>query len=220
MPFDVFIGAPALESLHSQLDLGRQTVKISMGDLSAERNLHHGISKSKVTRSTTDSEDFTSDPGILTETYGPDGDVFFVAADDDVQFEPGLRTGTPDFDNERMPELIAEGFGSDENELEILEDDWVGFQDQFDTIGANAGHLPDSEARGLIGSLYDSGIIVWSLDDLRPAEVLIEHTFELRDESPIRNRIRRLPPRHADVVREEVYKMLLAEIITPSISAW
>ena len=38
MPFDVIIGAPALESLHAQLDLGQQTVKVSVGGLSAEFN--------------------------------------------------------------------------------------------------------------------------------------------------------------------------------------
>ena len=106
MPFDVSIGALALESLHAQLDLGRQTVKIRVGDLSAELSLNYGISKSKVTRSSTDSEEFKPDSGIITETSDPDEDVFVVAVVNDVPSEPGLSTATPNFDNYQIPHLI------------------------------------------------------------------------------------------------------------------
>ena len=84
MSFDVTIGAPALESLHAQPDRGRQTLKINVGDLCAELNLDYGISKSKVTLSTTDSKDFIFNSGVLMEISDPDGDVFVVAVVDDV----------------------------------------------------------------------------------------------------------------------------------------
>ena len=86
-----------------------------------------------------------------------------------------------------MSELIEEGFGSDGDELEILEDEWVNFHNHVDTIRAEVGHLLDSVIRELIRSLYDSGIIAWSLEDLRPAVTAIEHALEQRDEIPIHN---------------------------------
>ena len=102
----------------------------------------------------------------------------------------------------------------------LLEDYWGDFQDHVDTIRVKVGHLPDSVSREVFRSLYDSGIIAWSLDDLRPAETPLEHSFALKAETPIHTRVRRLPPRHDDVVREEIDKMLSAGIITPSTSAW
>ena len=64
------------------------------------------------------------------------------------------------------------------------------------------------------------GIAAWSLDDLRPADVPVTHSFELKDPSPNRHASRRLPPRHNGVVRQELDNMLEAGIITPSVSAW
>lgn len=56
--------------------------------------------------------------------------------------------------------------------------------------------------------------------DLRPADVEVEHSFQLNDESPIHQSARGLAPRYNDVVRGELGKMLKAGIITPSASAW
>lgn len=67
--------------------------------------------------------------------------------------------------------------------------------------------------------LRDMDIVVWSLDDLRPAVILVKHGFELTDGNPIYSRSCRLLPRHNDLVRNEIDKMLTDEFITPSHSA-
>ena len=72
----------------------------------------------------------------------------------------------------------------------------------------------------MIAALQKYGIDAWSLDDLRPAEVPVSHSFGLVDSTPIYSSVRRLPPRHNAVVREELDKMLEAGIITPAVSAW
>ena len=143
MPFDVTIGAPALVSLHVQLELGQQTVKVTVGDLTAELNLDYGVSKNKFIGSSTDSEDFISDSGIMTETSDSDGDVFVVAVADHIPFEPGLNLETPDFDDDEIPHLIEDEVHS-EDEMGLLEDARDDFQDHVDTIRAKIAHLSDS----------------------------------------------------------------------------
>ena len=81
-------------------------------------------------------------------------------------------------------------------------------------------HLPNNMQEGLIEKLSDSGALAWTLDDLRPADVPVEHDFELSDDRPIHFSPRRMPPRHSEVVRQELDKMLEAGIITPSASPW
>ena len=155
----------------------------------------------------------------MTETSDPDGDVFVVVVADHIPFEPGLNLKTPDFDDDEIPHLIEDEVDR-EDEMGLLEDDWGDFRDHVDTIPAKIAHFPDSVAREVVCSLYDSGIIAWSLDYLRPAATPVEHYFELKSATPIHTRVRRLPPRHAEIVREEIDKMLSAGIITPSTSAW
>ena len=68
--------------------------------------------------------------------------------------------------------------------------------------------------------LLSKDIVAWCLEDLRPAKVPVTHSFDLTDENPIYHRNRRLSPKHNQVVREEIDKMLKAGIIRPSVSAW
>lgn len=81
-------------------------------------------------------------------------------------------------------------------------------------------HLPDYVARELLSTLQELEIVAWSLDDLRPANVPVRHAFDLTSDVPIHSRARRLPPKHNDMIRDEIYKMLWAGIITPASSAW
>ena len=81
-------------------------------------------------------------------------------------------------------------------------------------------HLASEAKESTISSIENSGIAAWSLDDLKPSDAPVTHSFELENPSPIRHASRRLPPGHNGVVREELDKMLEAGIITPSLLAW
>ena len=70
-------------------------MKDRVAHLSTELNLDNGVSKNKIIGSITDSEDFTSDSGIISETCDHDGDVLVLAIADNIPFEPGLNLETP-----------------------------------------------------------------------------------------------------------------------------
>ena len=72
----------------------------------------------------------------------------------------------------------------------------------------------------MIAALQKYGIDSRSLDDLRPAEAHVSHSFDLVDSTPIYSPVRRLPPPHNTVVREELDKMLEPGMFTPAVSAW
>ena len=48
----------------------------------------------------------------------------------------------------------------------------------------------------------------------------VTHQFELPSENPIYRKARRISSSHIDIVRKEIYRMLLAVIITPVESSW
>ena len=75
-------------------------------------------------------------------------------------------------------------------------------------------------AESISSTLRDLGVVARTSDELRPADVPVKHYFELNDPTPIHNSSRRLAPRHNELVREELDKMLEAGIITPATSAW
>ena len=81
-------------------------------------------------------------------------------------------------------------------------------------------HLSPSDRRVISESLKDYGIIAWSFHDLRKADVPVKHSFELEDDTPVYHQPRRLSPKHNEVVRSEIDRMLEAGIITPASSAW
>lgn len=73
-----------------------------------------------------------------------------------------------------------------------------------------------------IAALYHTelghgGLVTWRL---KATVVPTKHSFEFSDPSPITYPALRLPPRHNDIVREEIDKILKAGIITPSVSPW
>lgn len=81
-------------------------------------------------------------------------------------------------------------------------------------------HLPEEVGRKILSILQESGIFSWSLEDLRPADLPVRHSFELSTHVPIHCRSSLLPPRHNDMIRSELDNMLKAAIITPASSAW
>lgn len=64
-PFDLIIGLPSLEELKACIDLGSQNVRITVGDKTMRLGLTMDVEQSTQNRSSTDSEDFTSDPDSL-----------------------------------------------------------------------------------------------------------------------------------------------------------
>lgn len=68
--------------------------------------------------------------------------------------------------------------------------------------------------------LRDKNICAWSFNHLHAANVPVQHSFELSDKTPIYHNPRRMSPRHNQIVREEIDKMLHAGIITTTVSSW
>ena len=46
-------------------------------------------------------------------------------------------------------------------------------------------HLAFETRESIVSSIYNSGIVSWSLDDLRPVDVPVSHSFEIGDPRPI-----------------------------------
>lgn len=76
-------------------------------------------------------------------------------------------------------------------------------------------HISKENADRIICSMESMGIAAWSLDDLRSADVPLSYSFEVTDDTPTSYAVRRLPPRHNAVVREEIDGMQKAVIIIP-----
>lgn len=146
--------------------------------------------------SSTDSEDFTSDSAA-----GPAD-----SSDDETEYVPTVRDKEPfEPDSGFPPENSEEGNPE---------------REKWDILKAKLGHVDKDRAEEINASIRDAGIAAWSLDDLRPANVPVTHSFELEDERPISHRARRLSPIYNDVVRKELGKMEKAGIVKPSVSAW
>ena len=96
----------------------------------------------------------------------------------------------------------------------------TGFTQEPSIMIEAVSHLPKGIASEIVDMLLESDAVANSLDDLRPADTPIDHSFELLDQKPIHQPVRRLAPKFNDVVREELRKMLSSGIITPSVSPW
>lgn len=79
-------------------------------------------------------------------------------------------------------------------------------------------HLPTGMMQSLMPIITESCITAQSLHDLRQADVLVKHDFELTDNTTISHRLRWLPQKHNEIVRIELTKMLDAGIVTPYLS--
>ena len=211
-PFDLIIGLPSLERLHACIHLGKQHVQVTMGKTTVKLGLNVDFEPVPHSGTSTESEDFTSDSEAISDSSTTsENNNFFLATLDQKPFEPDLGLiKTPDSATDEA------GEGQDgvphrlEEEPETL---------HLALLTGKLRHL-DSEARqNIINSIENSVIAAWSLDDLRPADVPVTHSFEIEDPSPITHASRRLPQPHNGVVREELDMMLKAGIITPSVSA-
>lgn len=63
-------------------------------------------------------------------------------------------------------------------------------------------------------------ILAWYLDELKTTDVLTCLSVKLKDERPIYHRLRKMSQKHNQIVEEEIDKMLKADNIVQSSSAW
>lgn len=88
------------------------------------------------------------------------------------------------------------------------------------TVAGKLLHLDIDERARLKELLYDESILIRWYPGLKSAELPVQHSFELKNDSPIKHCSRRLSPKHDQVVQREVNKMLEAEVIVPATSEW
>lgn len=221
-PYDVIIGLPSLEELQTCMDLGQQHVEVTVDDQKARLGLEMDDGR-KLVDSSTESEDFTSDSDAIPED-STEEDEFVLALHEQAPFEPDLAL-EGDGSNEEdpyvgVPELVELDEEEPESDSEDEEEDDAE-EEQDSLLRSKLCHIMKEEADRIVESIKARGIAAWSLDDLRPSDVPVSHSFELVDPTPISHSARRLPPpKHNEVVREELEKMEKAGIITPSVSAW
>ncbi len=104
---------------------------------------------------------------------------------------------------------------TDISEFHSLEDD------QGKMIKDKFKHLECKKfKKQLVKFLLENDVVAWSLFDLRPTDVPIEHTFKLTDYEPIYHNLRRQPPKWDAIIEEHVTKMLNNGIISASTSPW
>ena len=224
-PFDLIIGLQTLEGLLACIDLGKRHVQMTVGEDTTRLGLIIDVALVSWSTTSTDSEDFTSDFEAVPGSSTTSDNAFVLATVDRAPFEPDLGPtklpgGAEDGLNslpdllEDEPDSESEGeegeSGADAENPERL---------RLALLIEKLRHLAFKTMESILSSIQNSGIVAWSLDDLRPADVPVSHSFELEDPRPITHTARRLPPRHNEMVREELRQMLEAGIITSSISA-
>ena len=186
------------------------------------------INVEHVSRSTAsaDSEDLTSDSEAVPDSSTTSDNAFVLATLARAPFETDLGlikvpNGVEDGLN-GLPALLEEEMDSEseDEEGESRADEESPKLLQLALFREKVCHLAFKTRESIVSSIQKSGIVALTLDDLRPADVPVSHSFELEHPRSITHTARRLPPRHNEVVREELRKMLEAGIITPSVSAW
>lgn len=232
-PFDVIVGAPTMESLSTKLDLGRQTAQFTRDGRKATLVLSRGVQND----GGSDEEEFTTDSGTestegspsdeeSSESESEEGYVLCIR-NDTSEIVKGLERSLLQASGKQcLQQAEAERTNdSFENVDELDNPDGVEIDlpgdPSFDmNVWEKLQHLERGAALEIYANLQDNDVIASSLHDLRPASVPVEHTFELKDMTPIHHRCRRLPPKHNAVVRAELDKMLSAGIIRPSVLQW
>lgn len=196
LPFDIVIGRPTLKRLGGVLDFKAEEVRLDYREKIVKLPMISEYARPRDLGSGTDSEDFTSsseatDVSSGGEEEGNEGDqVEYVVM---IQSDAESSTGNH------------------------AEDQGATIRQELEE---KLAHLPKGNAEHLTKILSGSGIIAASLHDLRPANVPVRHSFELKNDEPIYSGGRRLPPKHNKIVKEEIDRMLEAGIVTPTSSAW
>ena len=210
-PFDVIIGLLTLEGLQACIDLRKQHVQMTVGEYTTRLGLILDVEHVSRSTASTDSEDFTSDSEAVPASSTTSDNEFVLATLDRAPFEPDLGlTKLPDAAEDGLiglPDLL-EGEPDSESEAEEGEsraDEENPERLQLALLREKLRHLAFETRESIVSSIQNSGIVAWSLDDLRSADVPVSHSFELEDPRPITHTVRRLPSRHNEVVHDVVH---------------
>lgn len=80
--------------------------------------------------------------------------------------------------------------------------------------------MDENIATPILVLISGSGCIANEINDIRPADNPVKHTFQNFDDEPMHRKSRRFQPRNIQIVREGLDKMLRAGFKTPESSAW
>lgn len=191
-PFDVVISRPTIKRLGGVIDLPAEVVRFDYRGQKAVLPMVPEYSQPRLTTDSTDSEDFTSDSDIADSHPG--------GTDNEIEALVLMINGT---------QMTPRSNHTDEKcstvQKEVIE---------------KLSHLPAREAAEILDALMTSKVVASSLNDLGPVNVPVEHSFQLTDNNPVYHRGRRMAPKHNELVRDELQKMLRAGIVTSATSAW
>ena len=140
-------------------------------------------------------------------------------------YEPETWDGSDDeFTSESESDIDEDSDKRDYNAFVLtLKEDQVPIAEaeEVDVTEEEVTHLPEEYAAD-IEWLFQSypDVIAHSFDDIRPSICNVTHDFELVSEESTSQKLHRLTPNYNEVVKEEVDRMLKAEINTPVDSAW
>lgn len=138
----------------------------------------------------TPSEDFTSDPDAGPESIDMDEEVVLAIRED------FCKVNFPKTEGRDIVSAVVEEVGDYERE------------ELQGALRTRLAHLPEVPQAEINSSLRDTGIVAWTIHDLRPAAVPRTHYFELKYPTPVYHRACRISPRHYQIARQEIDRML------------
>lgn len=194
IPFDLVIGRPTLKRLGAVLDFPAEVVQLSYKGKEARLPMISEYVQPRQLTGDTNSEDFTSESENEAEE---------LAADEESEEEQPVLMLLEDLDLNASESKVAQ------NNSELALD-----------LRRKLTHLESEEAIKISRTMLQTNVIASSLLDLGPADVPVQHEFELTDDRPIYHTARRMAPKHNEIVRKELDGMLKAKIVTPEVSAW
>lgn len=190
LPFPALIGRPSLTRLGCVLDLKGSKMQLEYGGVKTVLPLVQEYEAPQEKGEETPSEDFTSD----SSEEEP-----LVSSIDDLG------------EDDEFVLMIGK---------DLEEDEETYTEKTEEQLEKKLQHLPRKARRKLERIIRKAGVVAESLYDLRPADVPVEHHFELKADEPIYCRGRRVSPKDNKIIWGELQKMLDAGIIVPVTSEW
>lgn len=87
-------------------------------------------------------------------------------------------------------------------------------------LGKKLYHLSVDVSEEVARILNGSDVVAASFHDLGPANVPVQHSFELKNEKQIHQDVRRMAPKHKEIALGALNLMLKVKLITPAASVW
>lgn len=73
-----------------------------------------------------------------------------------------------------------------------------------DLLAEKFENLSEEVRKSLESFVKESGVVAWSLNDLLQADFSVRHNLEMKDETPLSNLVRSLPPKLNEIVSKEL----------------